>query len=170
MKQLAVLVLLLLPITAANTANSGVKVLKIPVRELTIEDKITMVLTDSMISTRVQRIILAQAKLESGNFKNSLSVKHNNIFGMHHSKWDPFSLGNLAKAEGCHCFASYSTVEDATRSYLRQIRRMKIPTTTRVTLDDFVSALKSARYFEADESQYRSTLHAILKTDSLYNH
>lgn len=170
MKSLLFVWLLMLLVIPAQEATNGVStVLEIPVKKkLTVEESISAALSDSLVSPRVQRMIIAQARHESGNFKNSLSRKHNNIFALWHSDYDSLSLGR-SKAEGCECFARYASVDSATRSYIRLIRKMKVPTHSRVTLHEFVSALKRGGYFADEESRYRNSLSTMLKADSLYN-
>jgi uncharacterized FlgJ-related protein len=170
MKTILLLLLLLLPTVGTHKAESECIPVRVyePRKEYTTEERIISVLSESLIDVRVQRIILAQAMYESGRFTNNLTRNYNNIFAVHHSARDSLSLGRLAKAEGCMCFAAYQSVEDATRSYLSIIKRMEVPVHSRVTLDEFVSALKSRNYFTAEESLYKSSLHAILKKDSLY--
>jgi hypothetical protein len=124
---------------------------------LTIEEKIVLVLIDSGITdVRMQKIMLAQAKFESRNFKNKLAIEHNNVFSLHHSKNDTLSLGKLGRAEGCACFASYRSVEDATRAYLRLIHRMQIPRDPDVRL--FTQKLKKAGYYTSSRLLYERGL------------
>lgn len=157
MKMLTLLLLALLaPIesknaTRGNSDDSGLQV------QLTIEERIASVLSDSGITDiATQKLMIAQAKFESGNFKNRLSVEHNNVFSLHHSDYDTLSLGRLASAEGCACFASYRSVEDATRAYLRLIARMKIPRQPNPTV--FADALKRRGYYTSSVHHYEQGL------------
>lgn len=113
----------------------------------TPEERITKVLYDSGYSMRMTQIILAQARHESGNFTNPLTKSHCNVFGMRHPRVRPTtSLGPLAKAEGRTGYASFNSIEDATRDYILYSRYIKAPTDT--TLEYYATFLHNKRYYE----------------------
>jgi hypothetical protein len=163
MKMLTLLLLAFVctPIASKNAVSRNPEMLisasKEEKVELTIEERIITVLIDSGITNiDMQKIMIAQAKFESGNFKNRLTSEHNNVFSLHHSKNDTLSLGMIATAEGCHCFASYRSVEDATRAYLRLIARMQIPREPNIGL--FARKLKERHYYGAPRRTYEQGL------------
>ena len=47
------------------------------------------------------KLLIAHARVESGNFTNNLTTKYNNLFGMKHPRQRPtMSVGPVASAEG----------------------------------------------------------------------
>lgn len=133
--------------------------------ELTQEEKIVAVLRDSGYSAPMQRIILAQAKHESGGFTNSLAVYHNNVFAMlHPSRRRTLSLGPLAKAEGRGGYGSYATIEDATRDYIMYCRHMGIDPKESAT--DYIYQLKRKRYFTDNVTRYLRGVQQWMKSDT----
>jgi hypothetical protein len=130
---------------------------------LTTEDRIIKVLQDSNYSLRMQQIIVAQAKHESGNFTNSLTRKYNNIFAMLHSKYDPFSKGNYGYAEGRKGYAVYDRIEESTRAYIWYTRKKKYPSDT--TLVAYVDILKAKSYFTGNKKEYLNSLTIHISKD-----
>lgn len=118
------------------------------VDETTNEGRMIKILSDSGYSVRMQQIILAQAKFESGSFTNSLSKKYNNVFSMLHSKRDPYSMGNWGFAEGRVGYAVYKTFNESVYARLWYNRKWKYPNDS--DLDDYVSTLYAKRYFIGD--------------------
>lgn len=73
------------------------------------------------VNVKYPDIVLAQAKLESGNFKSELFLKHNNMFGMRIAKQRP----TLAKDKGTS-YASYYHWKSSVLDYaLYQSRYLK---------------------------------------------
>lgn len=119
-----------------------------------IEKRIDFVLQKAGIQPFNRRLIIAQAKLESGNFKNKLTRKHNNIFAMRHPSRRPTtSLGPLATAEKRKGYASYASIEDATRDFLMYLEYVKLQPKYKSTYA-YVSDLKRKRYFESNLDHY----------------
>jgi flagellum-specific peptidoglycan hydrolase FlgJ len=113
--------------------------------------------TDSLMV----EIIVAQARFESGNFTNSLTKNHNNIFSMRHPKIrSTTSLGPLANAEGRTGYASYSSIESATEDFILWLNFTNIP--TKLTTNNYVKLLKAKRYFEASEKHYKKGINYYL--------
>jgi hypothetical protein len=168
MLTLLFLVFLFTPIEPKNAVETDSKPLEKKV-QLSIEERIVSVLLDSGITDiNVQKVMIAQAKFESGNFKNRLSVEHNNVFSLYHSSYDTLSLGKIATAEKCKCFASYRSVEDATRAYLRLIAVMKIPRQGDPT--KFAVHLKQKGYYVSSAKHYeRGLKYWINSLDSIFS-
>jgi uncharacterized FlgJ-related protein len=133
---------------------------------LSPEERVIQVLYDSGFSTRMVKIILAQASLESGGFKSKLSRTHNNVFGMRHpSKRPTTSLGGLARAEGRNGYASYASIEDSVRDYILYYRFINAPDTT---TKEYVTFLKQKRYYESDEKLYLKLVEKWIKLNEEY--
>lgn len=112
---------------------------------LTREQRILIALQDR--TPRMQQIILAQAKHESGNFSNSLTIYHNNLFAMRHPRRRPTtSIGPYGKAEGRTGYASFKSIESSVKDYQLYTQYVKAPVDT--TLSAYVTFLHDKRYFE----------------------
>lgn len=169
-----ILLLLLLPVVSMNkgleaTAYSPKKVKKAVVADsitLTIEERIVTVLRDSGFSRTMQRIILAQAKHESGNFKSRLARNHNNIFGMTHPGTRHFttSLGPLARAEGRGGYASYTSIEHSVADYILYKKRRQIEDSEDVSA--YIYQLKRKHYFEARADKYLKAINRWMLSDT----
>ena len=130
----------------------------------TIEGKLIKILADSGYSVGMQKIMLAQAKLESGNFKNNLTKKWNNVFSMLHSSKDPYSIGNWARAEGRSGYAVYKSIEESIYARIWYSRRWNYP--DNVSPDEYVRHIKSKGYFTGNEQEYLKCIKALIKRDA----
>lgn len=137
------------------------KVYKVAV---TNEDRVIKILSDSGYSTRMQQIILAQGKFESGDFKNSLTRKYNNVFAMLHSKYDPYSKGNWGRAEGRSGYAVYGSLDESVYARMWYQRNKKYPSDT--TVEAYVKHIKSKGYFEDNEKRYLKGMRYWIEKDS----
>lgn len=159
MKYIVILALSLLPLKVHN-AIAQVNVSDIVVvnaRELTIEERITIVLQDAGLDSMSIELIVAQSKHESGNYKNSLTRRHNNVFARWWSKYDKYSVGSGAKAEGHSKFARYQSVELATLSQVAYFKR-KGYSMKWSTPEAFAKELKAKGYYEDSTSNYSRAL------------
>lgn len=165
MKTFIAVLLLLTPLAAQNrTIHLSLYVPKEFV--LTVEERVVAVLRDSGFSRTMQRIILAQAKHESGNFTNPLTVNHNNIFAMHHpGKSRPTtSLGPWGRAEGRTCFASFASIESSVTDYILYKKSYGI--VDKENERGYVYELKRHRYFEASTELYIRCVQRWMAADS----
>lgn len=166
MKKLCVTIIMLVVWHATNEAILGSnRNYSVPI-ELTTEERIVAVLRDSGFTRVMQRIILAQAKHESGRFTNPLTINHNNIFAMMDpGKWrKTTSLGPYGEAEGHRGFASFATIEQSTRDYILYKRDRKIADTTNEIA--YIRELKRHRYFQANVDLYIKAVQYWMARDS----
>lgn len=165
MKTITVLLLLLLPVTAKNSAMCCTTPVLFAPLQLTTEERIVKVLRDSGYSREMQRIILAQAKHESGGFTNSLTVKHNNLFGMMHPRGRPtLSLHGKAWAEGRPGYASYETLEASVADYILYSRYVKVQ--AKADPRSYIYQLKRLGYFGDHTENYLRSVRRWMKGDT----
>lgn len=114
--------------------------------------------------TLTARLVVAQARFESGDYRNSLTIHHNNVFSMQHPrKRETTSLCACATAENRpNMYASYSSLRDAVRDlfFLLKARNIK---TVQPSSQRYVKALKKKHFFEDEEIKYRTGLKASMK-------
>jgi flagellum-specific peptidoglycan hydrolase FlgJ len=133
-------------------------------KETSFESKMTNTfkacnITDSLTI----QIYIAQAKLESGNFKNNLTRNHNNIFSMRHPSRRPTtSIGPLASAEKRSGYASYESIEQATTDFILYLEYCNYPDTIK-SVESHVKLLKQKGYFESSTKSYTKAIKRLLK-------
>jgi len=174
MKQTIILLLLLAPLVSMNKGmgsqalvpkkDESVEPTPVVI-ELTTEERIVAILKDSGFSHSMQRIILAQAKHESGGFTSRLARQHNNIFGMKHPGRGPtYSRGPYARAEGRKGYASYLSIDSAVTDYIMYKRRRQIENA--IDAKTYVYHLKKKHYFEAKPDRYLRAVERWMLSDS----
>lgn len=147
-----------------NVSNCVTKE-QIVIDTTTNEGRVIKVLMDSGYSVSMQQIMLAQAKYESGNFRNQLSKKWNNVFSMLHSKKDPYSKGNWGKAEGRSGYAVYNSVEESVLARLWYSRKWKYPKDN-VSVEEYVRHMKSKGYFTGNLLNYINGMNELINHDA----
>jgi hypothetical protein len=102
------------------------------------------------------RILVAQARFESGGYTNRLTIRHNNVFSMQHPRQrTTTSLGALATAEGRpNTYASYNTIRDSVADLFLYFKAKNIPI-TQPSITRYVNTLKKKSFFEAPVDRYR---------------
>lgn len=164
MKAFTVLLLLLLPVTAMNSVMCSPSTVS-PVLELTTEERVVQVLRDSGLSREMQRVILAQAKHESGDFTNSLTRKHNNLFGMLHPRSRPtLSLDGSAWAEGRKGYARYESLEASVADYL--LYKKFVNAEDKPDAKAYIYQLKRLGYFTDNTGNYLGGVKRYMRGDS----
>lgn len=131
----------------------------------TAEGRVIRVLYDSGYSIPMIQILLAQAKLESGNFKNNLTRKWNNVFAMLHSGSDPYSQGNWGFAEQRSGYAVYSSIEESVSARIWYSRKWSYPMDS-VSPEEYVRHMKRKGYFTASEHEYIAAINRLIKQDA----
>lgn len=164
MKYIVILALALVPLQVRNAiAQVNVsETIVVKAHELTIEERITIVLLDAGLDSMTAKLIVAQSKHESGNYKNSLTRKHNNVFARWWSKYDKYSMGSGAKAEGHTRFARYQSIELATLSQIDYFKRKGYSMKWK-SADAFAKELKAKGYYADSTSNYSRALRRHLK-------
>lgn len=156
MKTILTAFFLLLSTTRSQEAKINYKdEVETPVA-LSKEDSIKLVLYRYELDTNIVRLLVAQAKHESGNFKNKLT-KYNNVFARHYSKFDTLALGPGAEAEGHSNFAKYKSIEDATISQYLYLKRKKYSFNWK-TPYQYAVELKAKKYYTAPVKEYSTSL------------
>lgn len=151
----------LLPMLSEKKVVKEEKIVIDTIKTYTTEERIAKVLSDSGFSLRMQRIIVAQAKLESGCFNNNLTKKHNNLFGMRHPRIrKTYSIGAYARAEKRNGYASYNSIDSCVTDFIYYYRSIKAYDTT---VEQYVKHIKKKGYFEANEKQYVRSLIKLME-------
>lgn len=98
--------------------------------------------------------IIAQAKLESGNFSSKVFKTDNNYFGMKLPVKRPTVAAGpgLLSPEGNH-YAHYNSESDSVTDLLLWMEYTKFPTVV-YNSEVYVSELKSRNYFGSSETSY----------------
>lgn len=158
-----ILILLCGLFLASNiTLNSVNTLIKVEAKTInypkTNEEKIFNTCLHNGLDTLMARVIVAQAKHESGNFKSKLFKEHNNTFGFLHSKrrCSTTSVGPNGCAEGRRGYASYNNIEESTIDaliFLYNKNELKFK-----SVEEYSHWLKSINYYEANEELYTTAL------------
>jgi hypothetical protein len=129
----------------------------IELKPLSIEDSVRFVLNEMRLDTYVIELLVAQSKHESGNYKNNLTKKNNNIFARHFEKVDTFAIGAGGTAEGHSRFARYKSIKYATMSQYYYLLRKKY-TFMWCDTKSFAVELKQRHYYEDSIVNYSKSL------------
>lgn len=116
-------------------------------------------------SDQAARLIVAQAKHESDNFKSNVFKKSNNPFGMTYAGQSGANASTASQpaSEGGTSYAGYNNVEGATDNLLAWIERRKSegkfdPATDFGSPEAYAKALKKSSYYTAPISEYSGGL------------
>jgi len=118
------------------------------------------------------KLLVAQARLESGNYSNSQTKNNNNIFGFKYSEKSSYAkVGNISP-EG-DAYAHYDTLQDAILDYIGRWMSLtskeggtRLEEFNKIAEGDtttYSNKLKSYGYFGATPSQYASGLNSAIK-------
>jgi hypothetical protein len=97
--------------------------------------------------------IVAQAKLESNNFRSKVYLTDHNMFGM---KVGSSGKPGLLSPEGDH-YRHYENDAESVIALLEWLDRNNFPTTVSSS-DEYASELKNRRYFTAGLASYQANL------------
>ena len=123
---------------------------------LTIDDRIMNILVAHGVAYEAARIILAQAKLESGHFSSDIFLENNNPFGMKQAK------SRETTAVGTHRgHAVYPTLEHAVKDYILWMQCAGISTQETCPVK-YVELLNMKKYFEDSSLRYIRGIQRIL--------
>lgn len=92
------------------------------------------------------RCLVAQSRVESGNYQSELAQKFNNYFGMKWARWQGVGSVTLFGSS----WANPASLEDSARIQISYLLRNKYPKEVD-SPEQFVSLLQSKKYF-GDES------------------
>lgn len=119
-----------------------------------VDSTISAVLTAHKVPPFTQKLLIAQAKFESGNYTNRLFKQHHNLYGMMHPrKRLTRSISSKARAEGRSGYASFRSVEDSVEDMLLYLWD-KNQTPRYHSTAEYVRFLKTHHFFTASEEHY----------------
>lgn len=159
MKTLIFTVLLLF-VCSVGTHSGNHEVRIITAENLSIEDRILIAL--DTIPAPMKKLILAQAKHESGNFTNNLTRRYKNVMAVTSCNCrKTMAIGKHGRAEGKTNFLVFSSIDSAMVDFMLHMQHMHIPDTfTRA--DTYARFLKKQRYYTDKEENYRRALNKWL--------
>lgn len=143
-------------------------------------DPIEQAVIDTAISEGAKedfaRIVLAQFKHESSNFKSNVYKKNNNPMGMKvpYKRKSPFIAGAGTKPpsnEGATPYARFRNIQDATRDLFHWLRYRNIDFTKIDNVEDYSEKLRQKSYMgntQAAKKIYIAGLSRWLKSMSGY--
>lgn len=114
-------------------------------------------------SNFVAKLIVAQAKHESGNFKSRLYLNHSNAFGMMYpKKRSTLAINGNARAEGRSGYAVYNNLTESTEDVIIFLKYKGCNFKFK-TVAQYVTYLKKIHYFTANKKEYQNALYHHLK-------
>lgn len=119
-----------------------------------IDSTINAVLKCRDVPPFTRRLLVAQARVESGNYTNNLYKRHCNLWSMRHpKKRNTTSCGPYARAEKRNGYASFNSVESSTEDIVLYFANKRQPMRFTSTAG-YVRWLKKKRFFEDTEARY----------------
>ncbi len=129
----------------------------------TEEQQVYNTVIDMGYTPFVAKLLVAQARHESGNFKSRLYRKHQNAFGMMYSKRRPtVALNGSARAEGHKGFADYNNLSESTEDVVMFLKHRGCKFDFK-TVGEYVSWLKKIGYFTDNKVRYQNAISIHLK-------
>jgi len=113
------------------------------------EQRIRKVLKKAGLNDNQIRIVIAQAKVESGNFSSPVYRRNKNCFGMRDAKIRPENSLNDFDADG---YANYNNIEQSVKDYLLWIEYNHL-TISEDPLQ-WAALLKQKKYFQSNTVEY----------------
>lgn len=116
------------------------------------------------------KIIVAQSKHETGNYKHRFFTKGNNAFGYSYNKNSKWQISGGDKADNNVPIAQYRSVEDSTHELTDWIKRRqkegKFPKDLNLiqSASRYAQLLKASGYYQAPLTVYTNALVNHLKT------
>ena len=109
--------------------------------------------------------VMAQIAFETGHYKNTSSIKDNNLSGIKYVGQKNATPGTPApKNEGTAPYAHFNTIEDWATDYLRIMRTVgKYRPLEANDATEFVKRLKANGYFGGDLNNYISGVNSLTK-------
>jgi len=93
-------------------------------------------------------LIVAQSKVESGNYSSDLFKRSNNAFGMKNAS----RRDQLGSPEAGTDYRKYSSLSESIQDFVLYLNAVKFPTVFDVS--SYVRELKKRGYFESSQSDY----------------
>jgi len=93
-------------------------------------------------------LIVAQSKVESGNYSSDLFLRANNAFGMKNAS----RREQLGEKETGTDYRKYSSLSESIQDFILYLNAVKFPTVFDV--NSYVRELKKRGYFESSQSDY----------------
>jgi hypothetical protein len=106
----------------------------------------------------MEKILIAQSKHETANWKSGLFENFNSLFGMKYDDGSPGYRGPVSP-EGDN-YAAYDRWADSAKHLVKWLSDRNIPVTTSV--EDYVKSIRAKGYFTDSESNYLNGLKRFL--------
>ncbi len=104
------------------------------------------------------KLLIAQAKFESGNYQSKLFREHCNLYGMvHPRRRNTYSKGPYARAEKRCCYASYNSVQESVQDQLLYLWYVGEKPAYKTTAQ-YATRLKQLHYYESPVKHYTKGL------------
>lgn len=124
----------------------------------TVDSLINAKLVAKGVPAFTRKLLIAQARFESGNYTNTLAKKHNNLYGMLHPRKRPTtSMGRLGRAEGRIGYAQFRSLEDCIDDQLLYFEYIGVKLNFKNTYE-FALALKKNYYYGVSVDAYTKGL------------
>lgn len=117
---------------------------------MSLKERILKTLENAGISPIIASFAFAQFAHETGNFSSPVYIANKNLCGMRMPK----KRKTVATGEKLG-YAKYDTVEDSATDWSLWYKYVNLPNAP-ITIEAFVSGLKSKAYFEDDYDRYLS--------------
>jgi flagellum-specific peptidoglycan hydrolase FlgJ len=128
---------------------------------MSIENEIYTALTGTAkLSDSLAKIIIAQAKHESGAFKSHVATANNNAFGMKFPsvRKSPYISGKgtaAPKSEGANMYyAKYSSFANSALDLVEWLKYNHVDVSKITTITEYANILKSKGYFGVSVASY----------------
>lgn len=134
-------------------------------------DNIIFNAVKGMVPETVAKLLVQQARHESGNYTSNVFKKNNNAYGMKmpSKRKSPYILaaGSSAPAnEGATPYARYRNVGDSAKDVVHWLNYNKIDLTKIQSASEYANILKSKGYYGASITEYvNGLLNAAKKID-----
>lgn len=141
------------------TAQERIPVIMLPevtCIEPTPEEEVYLTAIEYGLDTIMAKLIVAQARHESGKFSSKLYRKGNNAFGMMRCKRDTLALSSM-HAENRPGYAMYATLENSTIAVLNLLSRKGCKFNFK-SPGAYANWLKSVGYYEDSVQNYSNSL------------
>jgi flagellum-specific peptidoglycan hydrolase FlgJ len=123
--------------------------------------------TSMGVSPTVASIIVAQARLESGDYTNNASTKYNNLFGYKWIGQKKWATGPANTSSEGNPYAAYPSVQASTGELVDWLFRRqaegKFVVNNLTTPEAYATALKGSGYYGITADAYSDGLDAKLK-------
>jgi flagellum-specific peptidoglycan hydrolase FlgJ len=130
--------------------------------EPTKDEEIFRTVIENGYDSMMAKLLVAQSRHETGNYKSRLARLANNMFGMQKPRRSHTRAIGTAWAEGRPNYAKYGSIEDSTLDVLDLLKRRNCPFNFKTTYE-YAKWLKSKGYYEDSLENYSRALKRQLR-------